>query len=209
MKITKFVHSCLLVEENDQAILVDPGMFSWDSGLIKLDKFPQLDAILITHEHPDHYHEPALQELINKFTTAPIVSNESVVKKLKASGIDSSTQPINGVSMEVVQHEDLWGDLKPPLDSIFTLFNKLMHPGDRLNLNNSTEVLALPIFAPWGSFKWAMETVERLKPKVVIPIHDWFLGEGGQQWHYQRAIEFCQPLNIEFIPIKNAESVDV
>ncbi|MBP9694894.1 MAG: MBL fold metallo-hydrolase [Candidatus Magasanikbacteria bacterium] len=30
MRITKFGHSCLLVEENDVRVLIDPGAFSND-----------------------------------------------------------------------------------------------------------------------------------------------------------------------------------
>ena len=49
MKITKFGHSCLLVEEGGARILLDPGKYS-----ILQNNVENVDAIVITHEHQDH-----------------------------------------------------------------------------------------------------------------------------------------------------------
>ena len=58
MKITQLGHSAVLVETSEVRLLIDPGNFSdaWH-GLT------DLDAILVTHLHPDHAdpeHLPAL-----------------------------------------------------------------------------------------------------------------------------------------------------
>ena len=52
MKITKFGHSCLLVEENGVRILFDPGSYSTAQNDVK-----NIDVVLITHEHSDHVLE--------------------------------------------------------------------------------------------------------------------------------------------------------
>src|SRR5579864_2125034 len=96
MKITKFVHSCLLVEGNLETgearnILIDPGQFSWESGLIDLNKLPQVNRILITHEHQDHFYLPFVQALKEKFPDAKIITNPNVVKILKDAHISSQT----------------------------------------------------------------------------------------------------------------------
>ncbi|MEX1059236.1 MAG: MBL fold metallo-hydrolase, partial [Candidatus Saccharimonadales bacterium] len=67
MKITKFVHSCLLVESPQINVLIDPGNFTWASHLLQVDKLPALDFIIITHEHPDHYDQQGLIKLSNRF----------------------------------------------------------------------------------------------------------------------------------------------
>ena len=58
MRITHLGHSAVLVETDDARVLIDPGNFSdtWHS-------LTDLDAVLITHIHPDHAdpeHLPAL-----------------------------------------------------------------------------------------------------------------------------------------------------
>ena len=49
MRITHLGHSAVLVETDGARILIDPGNFSdaWHS-------LTDLDAVLVTHQHPDH-----------------------------------------------------------------------------------------------------------------------------------------------------------
>ena len=48
MQITHFGHACVLLSGNSR-VLLDPGTYS--SGFEILH---DLDAVLITHDHPDH-----------------------------------------------------------------------------------------------------------------------------------------------------------
>src|SRR4051812_50066303 len=49
MRITKFGHACVRIEHDGRTVVLDPGMFT-DPGAVD-----GADAVLITHEHPDHY----------------------------------------------------------------------------------------------------------------------------------------------------------
>ena len=63
MKITKFVHSCLLVEMPapiSRTALFDPGVWS----TVDVNKLEYLDDIIITHEHGDHF-DPELVKKLN------------------------------------------------------------------------------------------------------------------------------------------------
>ncbi|MDO8655088.1 MAG: MBL fold metallo-hydrolase, partial [bacterium] len=51
MKITKYVHSCLLVEEQGKTALIDPGNYTFQSKALDLRYIEKLDFVLITHEH--------------------------------------------------------------------------------------------------------------------------------------------------------------
>jgi len=44
------------------------------------------------------------------------------------------------------------------------------------------KVLAMPFVAPWGIPKEALETVLRLKPEYVLPIHDWLYTDAAKEW---------------------------
>ena len=61
MKITKFGHCCLLIEENGVRILTDPGTYSTQQSEVK-----NIDFVLITHEHADHFHIDSLKALFLK-----------------------------------------------------------------------------------------------------------------------------------------------
>ena len=49
MRITKFGHSCVRLEHDGRVVVLDPGMFTDAEAL------DGADAVVITHEHPDHY----------------------------------------------------------------------------------------------------------------------------------------------------------
>ena len=49
MRITKFGHACVRVEHDGVALVIDPG------GWTEPEAVEGATAILITHEHPDHY----------------------------------------------------------------------------------------------------------------------------------------------------------
>ena len=48
MQLTHLGHACLLVETETARLLIDPGM---DSSFADVR---DLDAVLVTHQHPDH-----------------------------------------------------------------------------------------------------------------------------------------------------------
>ena len=50
MKVTKFEHSCLVVDQSNHTLIIDPGSFT-----MPLNHVRKVVAIVITHEHPDHW----------------------------------------------------------------------------------------------------------------------------------------------------------
>ena len=84
MTITKFGHCCLLLETNGKRILVDPGRFS-DAQNTLLN----IDIILITHEHADHYHSDSVTQILTSNPEAIVVTNSSVAKLLTELGVDT------------------------------------------------------------------------------------------------------------------------
>ena len=61
MEVRHLNHSCLLVTMAGTRILVDPGGFSVEK-IKEFGPLTGLDAVLITHQHPDHIH-PGLLDL--------------------------------------------------------------------------------------------------------------------------------------------------
>ena len=69
-----------------------------------------------------------------------------------------------------------------PLNTGFRVENVLSNPGDSHSLSETMHILGMPFAAPWG---WGSLTSDAdrtglVEDTYVIPIHDWFLSEGGK-----------------------------
>src|SRR5437868_582009 len=108
MKISKNLHSCLLVEEQDKTFLFDPGIFTYQEKALDINKLEKLDYILITHDHPDHLYLPFVQELLTKFPNTKIITNNAIVEQLAKQNIPATYEGDSLVSITKVPHESLW-----------------------------------------------------------------------------------------------------
>lgn len=176
MKITKYGHACLLVEEGSAHILIDPGSFSTVPALEKVD------AILITHEHQDHIDVESLQKIRAAHPEVEIICPEQVGTMLEAEDItytaitENEKIEIQGVSVESLGHDHaiIYGDSSPCVNTGFFIAEKLFVPGDAIDVvpSMSVEVLALPTSGPWMKLGEAVDYAKKVNPKIVFPIHD-------------------------------------
>lgn len=206
MKITKFVHSCLLVEEDNKKILIDPGNYS--APALDLNSLSDLSYLLITHEHQDHFYLPLIKEILAKFPNVKIISNSSVAKILGIQGIQVTTGGDDFIQLEEAPHEKIFMGPSPQ-NVKFVVGGKLTDPGDCLHFQSTTEILALPVQAPWGSTTEAVELAQKLKPKVIIPIHDWHWNTEARENMYKRLEEYFGKSGIKFISMQTGVAVDL
>lgn len=176
MRITKFGHNCLLIEEGKLRVLTDPG--SWN----ETPSAENLDCILITHEHGDHFDIPQLKEVLHKNPDARVISHESVGKILKEASIaheliESGEEiEIQGVSIKSfgTKHACFYGDVPKIQNTGYLIANRLFVTGDALHdiPDEQVEILALPCGGPWMRMSEAIDYAKRLNPKFAIPVHD-------------------------------------
>ncbi len=208
MKISKHIHSCLLVQEQGKVVLVDPGNYSYEEKALDIHRLNQLDAIVITHEHPDHMYIPWIKEILTKFPHTPIVTTESAVKLLQEEGISATSEENEFIQLEPVPHERIW--VGNPVQNVkATLFGTLTTPGDSHTFHGTANILALPVQAPWGSTTRAVELALELKPKVIIPVHDWMWKDGFRKSMYQRLKDFLATQGIDFKAVETGDVVEV
>ena len=91
MKITYFGHSCVLIENNETKILIDP--FISGNPLIEKFDLNSIDCnyILISHGHADHILDA---EAIAKNTNATVVCSWEIYEWLSKKGIEN-IHPMN------------------------------------------------------------------------------------------------------------------
>lgn len=208
MKISKHIHSCLLIENQGKTILIDPGIFTYQEKALDLNEIAKLDYLLFTHEHPDHMYLPFVKEIVAKFPEVKIITNESIVTLLQKENITASSKEDTVVKLTPVPHEKLW-DSVPPENSLVTVFDKLATPGDSHHFETSVDILALPIQAPWGCTTDAVNLALKLHPKVIIPIHDWMWRGDFRKMMYQRLKTFFETKNIDFKTPETGEIIAI
>ncbi|MEO7617640.1 MAG: MBL fold metallo-hydrolase [Candidatus Saccharibacteria bacterium] len=179
MKITKFGHSCLLIEEAETRLLIDPGAYS--TGF---EDLTELDGILITHVHPDHVNPEVLAQLINNNPKAALYADEDTVDELAKQDMkltpahDGDAFEIKGTKIEVIGSlhaiiHPSWGQAK---NVGYKIANRFYYPGDALTVpKGGIEILAIPAVAPWSKISETIDYLIEVKPQFVIPVHDGIL----------------------------------
>jgi L-ascorbate metabolism protein UlaG (beta-lactamase superfamily) len=207
MKVTKFVHACLLVETPERVALFDPGTMS--AAALDVDKVSRLDDIFITHIHQDHFDTDLIQKLVTKFPDVLITSTPEVVAKLKDLGITASDQAPEGVTFFDSPHESVKPLFAAPQEIGIHYLDVLSDPGDSHSFHESKAILALPVAAPWGSTIKALNLALELKPKHVLPIHDWHWSDTAREQMYDMFEGQLKERGITFHKLQTGIPVDI
>jgi L-ascorbate metabolism protein UlaG (beta-lactamase superfamily) len=210
MKLTKFVHSCVLVEHENKAVLFDPGIFSWNSGLINVASMPMLDAVVVSHKHPDHCAEPFVRELATVFPDAQWFAPSDTHDDLKNWGVVRVSNQSQG-DFEISEGEH--APVEPFSNQVMNLVTHwasvITQPGDSHNFSESKEVLLLPVQAPWGTTVRAVNLALELKPKYVLPIHDWMWRDEWREMSYDRLEDALNGTDITFLRPIDGKPIEV
>jgi L-ascorbate metabolism protein UlaG (beta-lactamase superfamily) len=208
MKITKFVHSCLLVETPDRVAIFDPGVYSAEA--FDVDSLTRLDDIFVTHVHGDHCDPEFIKRLIAKFPTVRITTTEEAAAKLLAEGIKATTTPPTGATFFDSPHESIAPLIATPPQEIGVHYlDALSHPGDSHSFKETKAILALPVQAPWGSSARAIQLVLELKPQHVLPIHDWHWRDEARELMYERFEQVFSDNGIRFYKLQTGQPVEI
>lgn len=209
MKVTKFVHSCLLVETPGRTAIFDPGSMSLDALGTAIPSLSRLDDIFITHVHQDHCSPELIKQLVAKFPDARITGTAEVVAVLAEAGIKASDQPPEGVSFFEAPHEKLHPPVSAPQNVGIHYLDLLSDPGDSHSFHETKAILALPMTAPWGSNVRALNLALELKPRFVLPIHDWHWRDEAREGTYNMFEQRLGEQGIKFFKLQTGKPVEV
>ncbi len=212
MRITKYVHSCLLVETPDRVALFDPGIYSGEAlnEALSSGQLSRLDDIFITHVHPDHCDPELIKQLVAKFPDCRITSTNQVVTALAAEGIKATNQPPEGVTFFDSPHASKPPMMPTPPEEIgIHYLDSLSHPGDCHEFKETKSILAMPVTAPWGTSFKAMSLAYELKPKHILPIHDWHWNDEARELMYNRFEQVLGEQGITFHKLQTGQPITI
>jgi L-ascorbate metabolism protein UlaG (beta-lactamase superfamily) len=179
MQITRFGHAALLVEAADTRILIDPGVFSSDETFA----LTGLDAIVVTHQHPDHVDVDRLPPLLAGNPDAVLLADPESAASLEAGdwteNADELETVVKGITIRGVgaRHAVILPSI-PRIGNVGVLVDApgeptLFHPGDTYEHSpEGVDVLAIPLSAPWAKSSETVAFAQRVAPSVMFPIHD-------------------------------------
>jgi L-ascorbate metabolism protein UlaG (beta-lactamase superfamily) len=206
MRIAHFGHSCILVELHGKKVLFDPGTFSHG-----FEGITGLDAIAVTHQHPDHIDPSRIEALLDNNPDARLFSDPQTAQQrgepweaVHAGNVITlgDLQITGGGGRHAVIHPEI-----PVIDNtVFQLGTsadpaQLVHPGDSLWVPPvPVGVLAIPASAPWMRISEAVDYLRAVSPRTAFPIHFGIIQPEAQGIYFGRLAEMG-PTGTEFTVI--------
>ncbi len=174
MRITKFGHACVRIEHDGGAIVIDPGSFTAP------DAVDGATAVLVTHEHADHY---ALDNL--KACDAPVFTIDAVAAQIddpavreRVTVVAPGEQLDPGVPTTAVGewHAVIHPDLPRFHNTGFLLQMEgtaVYHPGDSFTVpEQPVDVLLLPVSGPWNKLGEVVDFGRAVGAQRNLAVHE-------------------------------------
>lgn len=212
MRLTKFEHAALRLDHHGQTLIIDPGTFT-----APLEDLGAVSAVVITHEHPDHWTPAHLDALRAAAPGVPIYGPSGVAAA--AANYDITVvAPGDTVSAgeftlrffggtHAVIHSSI-----PVIDNVGVLVNnELYYPGDSFAAPEGVQVstLAAPLGAPWLKVGDAMDFVLGVAPRRAFGTHDVPLSDVGRTMHHQRLQWATEQGGGEYFDLEPGDSIEL
>jgi L-ascorbate metabolism protein UlaG (beta-lactamase superfamily) len=183
MLVTKQEHACLILESAGKKLVIDPGVFT--TALVGLN---DVVAVVITHEHGDHWTADQLTRILARNPDAKLYGPEGVA--IAATDFDITVVKDGDMidakpfslrffgEKHAVIHSSI-----PIVDNVGVLVNdSLYYPGDSFTVPEGVEVdvLAAPVGAPWLKIGEAIDFVLAVRPRRAFATHEMVLSTAGK-----------------------------
>jgi L-ascorbate metabolism protein UlaG (beta-lactamase superfamily) len=174
MRTTHFGHSCVLLDTGAARLLIDPGAFA--DGF---EGLTGLDAVLVTHQHPDHLER--LRKLLRANPGARLLVDAGSAGTLDVDHevlAPGDALDVAGARVQVLggEHAVIHPDLPVIPNNAYLVDGTHLHPGDAFPaVPGPVEVLFLPTAAPWLKASEAVDHLRAVAPRTAVPVHQGLL----------------------------------
>ena len=182
MELTKHGHACVALSRDDRRLVIDPGIFTDPAAL------EGASAVLVTHEHPDHFAADRLRAALDADPALEVWTNPSVAGQLEGLGgrmhVVGDGDAVTVAGFDVHVHGELHAVIHPEIPRIrnvgFLVEGQVFHPGDALTVpGEPVTTLLLPMHAPWSKTAELIDYEREVNADQAFAIHDGLLNENG------------------------------
>jgi len=184
MELTKYTHSCVVLDDGGRRLLIDPGIWTEPAAL------DGVSQVLVTHHHFDHLDVDRLLAAGRADSAFVVFGPAAVVEELAGLGpaavVVHAGQRFTAGGFEVTAvggtHAEIY-DGAPGTSNLGYLMERgtVYHPGDSLHVpDEAVRTLLVPAAAPWLKLAEAIDFVRAVAPARAHPIHDATLSQVGQ-----------------------------
>ena len=183
MKLTNYEHACFTLEKDGTLLVVDPGDDTTERVAPE-----NVVAIVVTHEHPDHFDPAALGALVAHNPEAVIYGHEHITRQFGDTLPHQAVEAGQTIEAGPFKLEFFGGDhaiIHPDYPAIANLGviidDSVGYPGDSFVAPlRPLDTLLLPVAAPWLKLSEAMDYVTQVAPRLAVPTHDAILSPVGK-----------------------------
>ncbi len=210
MKITKYEHACVVIEEQDKKLVIDPGSWTEDFG-----GTDNISAVVITHVHMDHFNPANVAAIVKANPNVQLYGTEEVAHELADFQINTVTggQSVTTGPFSLQFFGGLHAEIHPsmPRNQNVGVFvnDTFYYPGDSFTAPGlPVKTLALPVSAPWLKASEMMDFFNEIKPQVCFPTHNAILSEKGQGILDNFGNKLCDASGATYYSLKPGESIE-
>lgn len=211
MELTKHTHATVVLRDGDRSVLLDPGAYTSASA----DLVAAADAVLVTHDHPDHFDAEVLSAALDVQPELRVWAPASVVDALGAHDgrvvavSPGDTVTAGGFAVRVFggDHAVIHADLPPMTNVGYLVDGRVFHPGDAYSAPGvPVETLLVPTSGPWAKLGELVDFVRAVQPERAVQIHDLMLSEVGKGSFAQFA---GQLTGVDLVTVADGETITV
>ena len=182
MELTKQGHACVVLSKEGRGLVIDPGVYTDPAALVGAA------AVLITHEHADHFEPQRLRAALDADPALEVWTNASVAGQLDGPAgrvhVVGHGDALTVAGVEVQVHGELHAVIHPDIPQItnigFLVGGQVFHPGDALTVpDEPVATLLVPMHAPWSRVGDLIDYVRAVHADQAFAVHDGALNDIG------------------------------